>query len=259
VTDRRTFIGTLAGCLLTSPLAAFSQQSTKRPRIGVLGNENNPPWEGFRRGLLELGYVDGQNITIVWRWSDARTERFPELAVELVQSKVDVIVASSTPAIRAAKAATSTIPIVMANSAYPDKSGLVESLARPGGNVTGLSNYGPELMSKSLQFLKEIAPKVSRVAVLSNPGNPVEASAFKEVLAAAPGARMDVQSIEVRNSDDYAAAFAKVTASLADALFAFGNPANFKNRQLIADFALKSRLPSLCQEKLFVESGGLVS
>jgi putative ABC transport system substrate-binding protein len=259
VTDRRTFIGTLAGCLLTSPLAAFSQQSTKRPRIGVLGNENNPPWEGFRRGLLELGYVDGQNITIVWRWSDARTERFPELAVELVQSKVDVIVASSTPAIRAAKAATSTIPIVMANSAYPDKSGLVESLARPGGNVTGLSNYGPELMSKSLQFLKEIAPKVSRVAVLSNPGNPVEASAFKEVLAAAPGARMDVQSIEVRTSDDYAAAFAKVTASLADALFAFGNPANFKNRQLIADFALKSRLPSLCQEKLFVESGGLVS
>ena len=259
MTDRRTFIGTLAGGLLASPLAAFAQQSTRLFRIGVLGNENNPPWEGFRRGLRELGYIDGQNITILWRWSDARTERFPALAAELVQAKVDVIVASSTPAIRAAKAATSTIPIVMAESAYPDKSGLVESLARPGGNVTGLSNYGPELMGKSLQFLKEIAPKVSRVAVLSNPGNPVEALAFKEVLAVAPGAGLAIQSIEVRTLDDYAAAFAQVTASRADALFAFGNPANFKNRQLIADFALKSRLPSLCQEKLFVESGGLLS
>jgi putative tryptophan/tyrosine transport system substrate-binding protein len=259
VTDRRTFIGTLAGGLLASPLAAFSQQFTKRPRIGVLGNENNPPWEGLRLGLRELGYIDGQNITILWRWSDARTERFPALAAELVQSKVDVIVASSTPAIRAAKAATSTIPIVMAVSSYPDKSGLVESLARPGGNVTGLSNYAPELMGKSLQFLKEIAPKVSRVAVLSNPGNPVEALGFKEVLAAAPDAGLAIQSIEVRTPDDYSAAFAQVTASRADALFAFGNPANFKNRQLIADFALKSRLPSLCQEKLFVESGGLVS
>ena len=216
MTDRRTFIGALASCLLTSPLAVFSQQLTKRPRIGVLGNENNPPWEGFRLGLRELGYIDGQNVTILWRWSDARLERFPALATELVQAKVDVIVESSTPAIRAAKAATSTIPIVMANSAYPDKSGLVESLARPGGNVTGLSNFAPELMSKSLQLLKEIAPKVSRVAVLSNPGNPVEALGFKEVLAAAPGAGLEIQSIGVRTPDDYATAFAQVTSSQAN-------------------------------------------
>ena len=106
MTDRRTFIGMLAGGLLASPYAAVSQPPTRLFRIGVLGNENNPPWEGFRRGLRELGYIDGQNITILWRWSDARIERFPALAAELVQAKVDVIVASSTPAIRAAKAAT---------------------------------------------------------------------------------------------------------------------------------------------------------
>lgn len=259
MTDRRALICILAGGMLASPFSTFAQRPATLPRIGVLGNENTPPWEGFRQGLRELGYIDGQSVTVLWRWSDARTERFPALAMELVQSKVDVIVTSSTPATRAAKAATSTIPIVMANSAYPDKSGLVESLARPGGNVTGLSNFGPELMGKSLEILKEIAPRVTRVAVLLNPGNPVESLAFEEVLAVAPGAGLKAQPIEVRTLDEYAAAFAALTASHADALFAFSNPANFKNRQLIADFALKSRLPSLFQARLFVESGGLVS
>ena len=135
----------------------------------------------------------------------------------------------------------------------------MESLARPGGNVTGLTNVGPELLGKSFQVLKEVAPKVSRVAVLVNPANPVEALAYKDVEAAAARAGVEIQAIEVRTLDDYTAAFATVAASRADALFAFGNPANFKNRQLIADFALKSRLPSLYQERLFVEAGGLVS
>jgi putative tryptophan/tyrosine transport system substrate-binding protein len=259
VIDRRTFIGMLAGGLLASPFTTFAQQPTKLPRIGVLGNEDAPPWEGFRRGLRDLGYIDGRNVTMEWRWSEGRTDRLPALAIELVQLKVDIIVASGTQAVRSAKHATNTIPIVMAVSAYPDKIGLVESLARPGGNVTGLSNLGPELMGKSFQLLKEIAPKVSRVAVLWNPASPVEQLGFKEILAAAPGAGVAIQSIEVRTPDDYAAGFATVTASRADALFAFGNPVNFKNRQAIADFALKSRLPSLYQERLFVESGGLVS
>jgi len=259
VIDRRTFIGTLAGGLLASPFTTFAQQPTTLPRIGVLGSEDAPPWEGFRRGLRDLGYIDGRNITMEWRWSEGRTDRLPALAIELVQLKVDIIVASGTQAVRSAKQATSAIPIVMAVSAYPDRIGLVESLARPGGNVTGLSNLGPELMGKSFQLLKEIAPKVSRVAVLWNPANPVEALGFKEILAAALGAGVEIQSIEVRTPDEYAAAFATVTASRADALFAFGNPVNFKNRQLIADFALKSRLPSVYQERLFVESGGLLS
>jgi putative ABC transport system substrate-binding protein len=256
VIDRRTFIGTLAGGLLASPFTALAQQPTKLPRIGVLGNEDTPPWEGFRQGMRELGYVDSRNVTMEWRWSEGKTERLPALAIELVQLKVDIIVASGTQAIRAAKQATSTIPIVMTVSAYPDKIGLVESLARPGGNITGLSNLGPELMGKHFELLKEIAPKVSRLAVLWNPASPVERLAFKEMLAAAPGAGVEIQSIEVRTPEDSAEAFATVTA---DALFAFGNPVNFKNRQLIADFALKRRLPSLYQERLFVESGGLVS
>jgi putative ABC transport system substrate-binding protein len=258
VIDRRTFIGTLAGGVLASPFTTLAQPA-KLPRIGVLGNENNPPWEGFRRGLRELGYIDGRNVAIEWRWSEGRTDRFPALAAELVQAKVDVIVVSGTQAARAAKQATSTIPIVMTVSSYPDKIGLVESLARPGGNLTGLSNLGPELMGKHFELLKEISPKISRLAVLWNPASPVETLVFKEMLAAAPAFGLEIHSIEVRAPEGAAAAFASVSASRADALFAFGNPINFKTRELIADFALKNRLPSLYQESLFVESGGLMS
>jgi putative ABC transport system substrate-binding protein len=260
VIDRRLFIGTLAGGLLASPFPTFAQPRPKVPRIGVLGSErDSPPWQGFRQGLRDLGYVDGRNIAIEARWYEGKTDRIPTLAAELAESKVDVIVTSGTQAIRAVKQAASTTPIVMANSAYPDKIGLVDGLARPGGTITGLTNLGPELMSKSFQLLKEIAPKVSRVAVLLNPANPVEALGLKEILAAAPRVGMKIESMAVRTADDYTAAFAVVIASRADALFAFGNPVNFKNRQLIVEFALKSRLPNLFQERLFVEAGGLAS
>jgi putative ABC transport system substrate-binding protein len=257
--DRRAFIGTLTAGLLAAPLAAEAQPARKVWRVGILGNENSAPWEAFRRGLRDLGYVGGRNLTMESRWSEGRTERLPALAIELVQLRVDVIVASGTQAVRAAKQATSTIPIVMAVSAHPDKIGLVESLARPGGNVTGLDNVGPDLKGKQLQLLKEVAPKVSRVAVLWNPANLVETFGFKEMVAAAAVIGVEIQSIDVRTPDDYLAGFATVTASRADALYAFGNPVNFKNRQLIADFALKSRLPSIYEERLFVESGGLMS
>ena len=146
--DRRTFIGTFAGGILAAPLASFAQQPTKVPRIGVIGGQEAPTWDGLRQGLRELGYVDGRSVAMDWRWSEGKTERLPTLALELVQLKVDIIVAAGTQATRAAKDATSTIPIVMAISAYPDKIGLVESLARPGGNVTGLSNVSPELFGK---------------------------------------------------------------------------------------------------------------
>jgi putative ABC transport system substrate-binding protein len=258
VIDRRTFIGSLAGGFLACPFITFAQPA-KRPRIGVLGNEDGPHWEGFRQGMRDLGYVDGSNVTMEARWSEGRTDRLPALALELVQLKVDIIVASGTQAIRAAKEATSTIPIVMAVSTYPDKIGLVESLARPGGNVTGLSNVTPELMGKRFQLLKEVAPTVSRVAVLWNPTSPVEPLGFRDTQAAAVAAGVEIQSVGVRTPEDYVAAFATVTANRADALHAFGNPVNFKNRQLIADFALKSRLPSSYEERIFVESGGLLS
>ena len=257
--DRRMFIGTLASGLLASPFITFAQQPAKLPRIGILASEEGAHWEGFRQGMHELGYVDGRNVTMEARWFEGRTDRLPALALELVQLNVNIIVAAGTQAIRAAKEATSTIPIVMALSAYPDKIGLVESLARPGGNVTGLSNISPDLMGKRLQLLKEIAPKVSHVAVLWNPASAVEPNGFRETLAAGPVAGVVIQSIEVRTPGDYAAAFATMTESRADALFTFGNPVNFKNRQLVVAFASKSGLPSLYDERLFVDSGGLLS
>jgi putative ABC transport system substrate-binding protein len=144
--------------ILLPTFLAISQPAVAQPpgkihRVAVLGNENNPPWEGFRRGLRELGYVDGQNVTIEWRWSEGKPDRLPGLATEVVSLKPDVIVASGTQAIRAAKRGTSAIPIVMTTSSYPDKIGLVDSLSRPGGNVTGLSNIGPELSGKKLELL----------------------------------------------------------------------------------------------------------
>ena len=228
-------------------------------RIGVLGNENNPPWDGFRQGLRDLGYVDGGNLSLEWRWSAGKPDRFPALAMELVALRPDIIVASGTQAVKAAMETTSAIPIVMATSSYPEKIGLVKSLSRPGGNVTGLTNVGPELSGKKLELLKEIAPKVSRVAVLWNPTSTVEPLALQELLSSAPAVSVEIQSVEVRSPDDFSAAFATVSSSRAHALLALGNPINFRGRQLLADFALKNRLPSVYDERLFVDAGGLMS
>lgn len=249
----------LAIGLLATPVLANAQSGPKGYRIGVLGNENTPPWEGLRQGLRDLGYVDGRNVTMEWRWSEGNTSRLPALAMELVALRPDVIVASGTQAVRAAMRATSAIPIVMTVSSYPDKLGLVQSLARPGGNVTGLSNLGPELSAKKLELLREIAPKVSRVAVLWNPDSPVESLAFRELVTAAAAVGVEIQSVEVRSPDDFSAAFAAVASSRVHALVAVGNPVNFKGRQLIADFALRNRLPSIYDERLFVDAGGLLS
>ena len=257
--DRRAFLRNLIGGLLAAPLAAEAQPAGRVWRIAVLGNENNPPWEGFRQGLRDLGYVEGRNVTMEWRWSEGKTDRFPGLAMELVALKPDVIVASGTQAVRAAKQATSAIPIVMTTSSYPDKMGLVDSLSHPGGNVTGLNNVGPELSGKKLELLKEIAPKVSRVAVLWNPASPVEPLTVRELLTAAPAVGVEIQSVEARSPDDFPAAFAALSSSRVHALLALGNPINFRGRKLIADFALKNRLPSIYDERLFVDAGGLIS
>jgi putative ABC transport system substrate-binding protein len=255
---RREFIASMGGAAVAWPLTARSQPA-RTYRIGVLGSENSPHWEGFRQGLRDLGYVDGRNVTMEWRWAEGRTDRFPVLATELVGLRVDVIAVSGTPAIRAAKQATDTIPIVMTVSAYPEKIGLVESLARPGGNVTGLSNVAPELVGKRLELLKEIVPRASRVAVFWNPASPVEPLGFRELLAAAPAVGVEIVSVEVRNPEDFSTAFASVASNRPDALHVFGNQVNFKGRKLIVDFAAENRLPSIYEERLFVESGGLMS
>lgn len=259
MTDRRAFIGGVAGGLFASPLVTFAQQHTKLRRIGILDSIYGTPWDAFRQVLRELGYVEGRNITMEWRWTEGKADRFPELATELVELRVDLIVTASTQAALAAKQATSSIPIVMAICSYPEKMGLAESLAHPGGNITGFSNIAPELNGKRLELLKAIAPKVSRVAVLWNPASRIEQYGFREVLARAAVVGVDIQSIEVRTPDDYPAAFATVTASRAEAFHAFGNPVNFMHRQLIADFALRNLLPSSYDAKVFVESGGLLS
>ena len=182
------------------------------------------------------------------------------MATELVQLKVDIIVVAGTQATRAAKQATSTIPIVMAVSGNADKIGLVESLARSGGNITGLSNVAADLTGKRLQYLKEIAPKVSRVAVIWFPQSAAETLWFSQDMpAAAAVAGLTIHSIEMRATDDYVVAFAAVTGSHTDALYVNANPLHSKNRQLIADFALKNQLPSMYEERVFVEAGGLIS
>jgi len=177
---RREILAILASAATAWSLAAAAQPSEKVHRIGILGSDPSPPWEAFRQGLGELGYIEGRNVALEWRWSGAIADRFPTLADELVRLQVDVIVASGGQAVRAAMQATNTIPIVMAVSAYPEKIGLVQSLARPGGNVTGMSNIAPDLAGKRFELLKEMAPAVSRVAVLFNPANAVEPLAFRE-------------------------------------------------------------------------------
>jgi putative ABC transport system substrate-binding protein len=259
MSDRRTFIGNVAAGLLARPAITLAQQPARIPRIGILGNSDGSAWDAFRQAMRDLGYVEGRNLAVDWRWAEGNTDRYPALAKELVQSKVDLIVTVSTPAALAAKQATGSIPIVMVASAFPERLGLVDSLARPGGNVTGFSAFLPELAGKHMQLHKEMVPRASRHAVLWNLTNPVEAISFPGVLAAASALDMQVQSIEVRSADDYPAAFAAVKAGHADTVGVFGNPINSKNAQLIVDFALKNRLPSGYDWPFFVDLGGLWS
>ena len=256
--NRREFVGSVAGCVVAAPFA-IAQPSSRRPRIGILANYDGPPWDGFRRGMRELGYVEGRTIGTDWRFADGNTDRYPTLASALAQAKVDLIVTSGTPAALAAKQATGSIPIVMAISAYPERLGLADSLAHPGGNVTGLSHAAPEVTGKRLQLLKQLVPKTVRVVVLGNAASPIEVLAIRETRAAAAALGFELQTIDARTPDDHAAAFAAVTASHADAMHVVGNPANFKNRQAIADFALHSRLPSSYEEREFALVGGLMS
>jgi putative tryptophan/tyrosine transport system substrate-binding protein len=247
--------------LATLPLAALGQSGGRVYRVGILGNQDGPPWEGFRQGMRDLGYVDGRNIRFEWRWSDGFTERLPAFAADLVQQNVDVIVASGNQATMAAKNATSTIPIVMAVSGYPDQLGLVQSLGRPGGNVTGLSNLAVQLQGKRLELLKEAAPRVSRIAWFRSATNPFESS-FAEnpnLVAMAEALGVTYRFVEVRSPGDFPAAFAAAVAGKADAVMALGNPTTFAGRHLIAEFALNHRFPGIFEEQLFVEAGGLMS
>lgn len=262
--NRRTW---LAGSLilLSRPLVADAQPLVKQFRIGILsGSAPTSPeaanvWGGLFQGLRELGYVEGQNIVIEGRYYEDRVERLPALAAELVQLQVDVIVAGTAPAPETAKRATSTIPIVMANHPDPVGSGLVASLARPGGNVTGLSLITPELRGKQLQLLKEVVPGLSRVAVLSNPTVPTHLREFREADIAAQSLKLTLQIVEARAPGELAGAFSAATKERAGALMNLGGSMFFAHRARIVELAAKSRLPAIYPVREYAEVGGLMT
>jgi putative ABC transport system substrate-binding protein len=244
---------------LVVPPPVRTQPVTRVHRVAILGNDDNPPWEGLRQGLRELGYVDGRNIVLEWRWSRGLPDRLPALARESAARKPDVIVVSGTQAALAARDATKSIPIVMVLSQYPEKLGLIESLARPGGNVTGLSTIAPQLMAKKLELLREFAPQTARVVVLWNPTSPSEQLQIRDLMTAAATAGVTVESIGATNPGELASALQEAAARRAHALVVIGNPITFNGRQSIADFARSQRLPAVFEDQLFVEAGGLAS
>jgi len=252
----------LAILVIFTSLAAQAQQAGKVARIGFLAQgpaPSGPTFEAFRQGLRELGYVEGQNIVIEYRWAEERLERLPDLAAELVSLKVDVIVAPGTPAPLAAKRVTRTIPIVMAAAGDPVGTGLVATLAQPGGNVTGLSNFSAELAGKRLQLQKEVLPGVSRVAVLWNSANPVAALLMRETETAARTLGLQVQSVEVRRPEDFENALPAAISGGAGALFVIDDPLVFSSRMRIADFAVRNRLPATAFYNEFAKAGGLMA
>ena len=255
-------MGALAGGLLAAPLAAEGQQQVgKLSRIGVLMNLYSPdahPPQALRQRLRDLGYVEGQNLVIDWRYQLGGTDRLAALAAELVRLKPDVIVADVTVAIRAAMQATLTIPIVMASSADAVGGGLVTSLGRPGGNVTGVTTMLAEMSAKRLQLLKEVAPNVSRVAVLWDPAIPWHRALLKEVEAAAPALRLQPVVIAVQNRDDLGDAFSEMTKGRVDAVFVSHTMTPRARGQMI-DLAAKRRMPTMFMDRDYVAAGGLMS
>jgi putative tryptophan/tyrosine transport system substrate-binding protein len=252
----------VAVVLLAVAVIAEAQQPKKVPRIGFLAPSDpaSQSTEAIRRALRELGYMEGQNIVIEYRYMEGKRDRVPELAGELVRLKVDIIVVSGTGPARAAKNATKTIPIVMTGlGADPVEEGLIESLAHPGGNVTGVTNLGRELGGKRLELLKEAVPKVARVAVLYEPvaGSVREVKELLPVAARALG--LTIQPWEVRAADDFERVFAAISKWRPDGLYVpAAGPVMTANQKRIVDFALKSRLPSMYSLRLFVDAGGLM-
>jgi putative ABC transport system substrate-binding protein len=254
----------LAGLSLLSAREAAGQQTAKGPRIGFLavGSREGRAFliDGFRQGLREHGYIEGQNIVIEYRFSEDRNDRLPALAAELVALKVRLIVASGTPASFAAKQATSTVPIVMGGiAADPVTTGLVANLARPGGNVTGMSMMTAQLGGKRLELLKRIVPGLTHVGVFWNPTNPAYGPILKELEAAAQTLRLELQRLEVRAPGDFERAFEAATKQRAGALIAPGDPLTTNRPKMVADLALKFRVPTMMDIKEFVEAGGLLS
>jgi putative ABC transport system substrate-binding protein len=259
--DRRTFIGRVASGLLAMPLAVRAQQAGKIYRIGILETvpaaENAANLDALRKGLRELGYVEGRNLIIEYRSADGRAERFPDLAAELVRLKVDLIVTRGTPAARAAKNATETIPVVMATMGDPRA--IVGSFARPGGNVTGVTTFSTELTAKRIELLKELVPNLSRVALLHNMGNPAVPPEWEETKVAARSLGLQAELLDVRAEADLHRAFETAVQHHVDALVIGADGLIQAHQQEIVNLVARSRLPAVYPAREFVNAGGLIA
>jgi len=246
--------------LVFAPLVE-AQQAENVYRIGYLGIQNPTvaakALEALRAGLPDLGWVEGKNIVFEYRWADGKYDRLPDLAADLVRLKVDALVTGGTPGVRAAKQATATIPIVMTGSGDAVATGLVASLARPGGNITGLTDFVPELMAKRLELLKEAMPRTGRVAVLVNPDNPMQAPGFKAMESTARSLKVELQKVEVRRPDEFERAFSTMAKSRVDAVVVTQDSLFNANVRAIAELTAKKRLPS-SGTKEFAEAGGSI-
>jgi ABC-type uncharacterized transport system substrate-binding protein len=262
--DRRTFLAGTGAVLLAAPLVAEAQQAGKVHRVGYLtaGSVTANPrvLEAFRQGLRDLGWVEGQNIVIEYRSAEGRIDRLPDLAAELVRLKVDVIVAAPTPATLAAMNATGTVPIVGVSLTEPVGLGLIASLARPGGNVTGVSySVGTDIFGKNVELLKEVVPKVRRIAVLSNPDSPAQPLTISNIKGAARSLGLQLLLLEARAPGDFDGAFAAMARERVGALFVVTDPMFIPHRTRLTDLAAKNRLPSIFTQRADVEAGGLIS
>jgi len=259
---RRAFLSTIAGGLLAAPLAGDAEQPKTPPRIGFLLMGSPPAGltfalDAFREGLRELGWTENENIAIEYRWAGESPQRLPELAADLVRLKVNIII-GSTPGVRAAQHATASIPIIMCIADDAVKQGFVPSLARPGGNITGMASFASELAGKRLELLREATPRVSRVALLWNP--PGSSPDFmKGTQMAARSLGVTLQSVEIRTRDDFERAFASVLKGRAEALAVGPGQFLFAHQRGVVDFALKNRLPSIYAWKDPVSVGGLIA
>jgi len=258
---RRDFITLIGGAAAAWPLAARAQQPGKLPTVGFLGAASASAWSqwvaAFLHRLRELGWIEGRNLAIEYRWADGRTGRFTEIAAEFVRLKVDVIVTGGLSAV-AVKQATSVIPIVFAVAADPVGIGLVASLVRPGGNVTGLSTQAPDLVGKRLELLREAVPELRRLAILANIGYPASVIDMSEVQAAAPTLGLEVVALEIQRAEDIAPAF-EALKDRADALYVITDALVSTNRIRINTFTLAARLPTMHGVREYIEAGGLMS